>query len=113
MKVQLLLLEGVEKEMQEDLMNQLNQKEQLSQYDKVLAELEGREIEQKPIYIDVRKFFKTTDFYFRKIDVKGLFMSTKLTVSGDKIMIIIIDNDEYECLFEEVIFEEIKEFLNN
>ena len=65
MKVQLLLLEGVEKEMQEDLMNQLNQKEQLSQYDKVLAELEGREIEQKPIYIDVRKFFKTTDFYFK------------------------------------------------
>ena len=40
-------------------------------------------------------------------------MSTKLTVSGDKIMIIIIDNDEYECLFEEIIFEEIKEFLNN
>ena len=113
MKVQLLLLEGVEKEMQEDLMNQLNQKEQLSQYDKVLAELEGREIEQKPIYIDVRKFFKTTDFYFKKEDVKGLFMPTKLTVSGDKIMIIIIDNDEYECLFEEVIFEEIKEFLNN
>lgn len=113
MKVQLLLLEGVEKEMQEDLMNQLNQKEQLSQYDKVLAELEGREIEQKPIYIDVRKFFKTTDFYFKKEDVKGLFMSTKLTVSGDKIMIIIIDNDEYECLFDEVIFEELKKFLNN
>ena len=113
MKVQLLLLEGVEKEMQEDLMNQLNQKEQLSQYDKVLAELEGREIEQKPIYIDVRKFFKTTDFYFKKEDVKGLFMSSKLTKNNQKIMVIIIDGQEYDCLFDEIIFEELKEFLNN
>ena len=49
MKVQLLLLEGVEKEMQEDLMNQLNQKEQLSQlqdmYHKRLTE-KGYDLER-------------------------------------------------------------------
>ena len=113
MKVQLLLLEGVEKEMQEDLMNQLNQKEQLSQYDKVLAELEGREVEQEFISVDLSKFFKITDFYFRRIDVKGLFMSTKVTTNKDKIMVITIDGQEYDCLFDETIFEELKEFLNN
>ena len=113
MKVTLLVLEGVEKEMQEDLMKHLNQEEQLSQYEKVLAELEGRDIEKVPIYIDVNKFLKTTEFYFKKENVKGLFMSNKLTKFKEKIMVIIIDGQEYDCLFDEAIFEELKEFLNN
>ena len=115
MKVKLLLLEGVEKEIENEVRNQLGEKEELSGYDRVLAELDGKvdESQQQSIFVDMTKFFKTTDFYFRKTDVKGLFMSTKVTKNNQNIMIILVDSQEYECLFDSVIFEELKEFLNN
>ena len=115
MKVQLLLLEGVEKEIENEMRNQLGGKEGLSNYDRVLAELDGKvdENQQQSIFVDMTKFFKTTDFYFRKTDVICLFMSTKVTKVEDKIMVIIVDGQEYDCLFNETIFEELKQFLNN
>ena len=42
MKVKLLLLEGVEKEIENEMRNQLGGKEGLSNYDRVLAELDGK-----------------------------------------------------------------------
>jgi len=115
MKVQLLLLEGVEKEIEDEVRNQLEEHSEISDYERVLSEIEGRtsENKQSTIFVDMTKFFKTTDFYFRKNDVKGLFMSSKLTKNNQKIMIIIIENQEYDCLFDESIFEELKDFLNN
>ena len=115
MKVTLLLLEGVEKEIEDEVRNQLGEHSETSEYERVLSEIEGRtgENQQSTIFVDVTKFYKITDFYFRKTDVKGLFMSTKLTKVEDKIMVIIVDGQEYDCLFNETIFEELKEFLNN
>ncbi len=115
MKVTLLLLEGVEKEIENDIKSQLGEHSEISDYERVLSEIEGRtsENKQSTIFVDMTKFFKTTDFYFRKTDVKGLFMSTKVTKVEGKIMVIIIDGQEYDCLFDETIFEELKEFLNN
>ena len=115
MKVKLLLLEGVEKEIENEVKNQLGEYSKITDYEKVLSEIEGRpnENQQSTIFVDMTKFFKTTDFYFRKTDVKGLFMSTKVTKVEDKIMVIIVDGQEYDCLFDETIFEELKEFLNN
>ena len=115
MQVKLLLLEGVEKEIENEVRNQLEEHSEISEYERVLSEIEGRtsENQQSTIFVDMTKFFKTTDFYFKKTDVKGLFMSTKLTKVEDKIMVIIIDGQEYDCLFDEVIFEELKEFLND
>jgi len=115
MKATLLLLEGVEKEIENEVRNQLGEQDNLSGYDRVVAEINGRgeENQQQSIFVDMTKFFKTTDFYFKKTDVKGLFMSTKVTKVEDKIMVIIVDGQEYECLFDEFIFEELKEFLNN
>ena len=114
MKVKLLLLEDIDKDIENEVKNQLDREENLSAYDRVLAEMEGRDVEEtSTIYVDVTKFYKTTDFYFKKEDVKGLFMSSKLTKNNQKIMVIIIDGQEYDCLFDEIIFEELKEFLNN
>lgn len=115
MKATLLLLEGVEKEIENEVRNQLGGQENLSGYDKVLAEINGKidENQQQSIFVDMTKFFKTTDFYFRKTDVKGLFMSTKVTKNNQNIMVILVDSQEYECLFDETIFEELKQFLNN
>jgi hypothetical protein len=115
MKATLLLLEGVEKEIENEVRNQLGEHSETSEYERVLSEIEGRtgENQQSTIFVDVTKFFKTTDFYFRKTDVKGLFMSTKVTKNNQNIMIILVDSQEYECLFDEFIFEELKEFLNN
>ena len=114
MKATLLLLEGVEKEIENEARNQLGEQDNLSGYDRVLAEIDGRTNDQQStVFVDMTKFFKTTDFYFRKNDVKGLFMSSKLTKNNQKIMIIIIENQEYDCLFDESIFEELKDFLNN
>ena len=115
MKVKLLLLEGVEKDIENEVRSQLGGQENLSGYDKVLAEINGKvdENQQQSIFVDMTKFFKTTDFYFRKTDVRGLFMSSKLTIKNEKIMVILLDGQEYDCLFDEVIFEELKEFLNN
>ena len=115
MKVQLLLLEGIEKEIEDDVKEQLSQSNiPTDNYEKVLAEMEGRNTEENTtIFVDITKFYKITDFYFRKTDVKGLFMSTKVTKVEDKIMVIIVDGQEYDCLFNETIFEELKEFLNN
>lgn len=115
MKVKLLLLEGVEKEIENDVRDQLGEHSEISDYERVLSEIEGRTIEnqQSTIFVDMTKFYKTTDFYFRKTDVKGLFMSSKLTKNNQKIMVIIIDDQEYDCLFDESIFEELKDFLNN
>jgi len=115
MKATLLLLEGVEKEIENEVRNQLGGQENLSDYDRVVAEINGKvdENQQQSIFVDVTKFYKITDFYFRKTDVKGLFMSTKVTKVEDKIMVIIVDGQEYDCLFNETIFEELKEFLNN
>ena len=115
MKVKLLLLEGVEKEIEDEVRNQLGEHSETSEYERVLSEIEGRsnENQQSTIFVDMTKFFKTTDFYFRKTDVKGLFMSTKVTKVEDKIMVIIIDGQEYDCLFDEAIFEVLKQFLNN
>lgn len=115
MKVTLLLLEGVEKEIENEVRNQLGEHSETSEYERVLSEIEGRsnENQQSTIFVDMTKFFKTTDFYFRKIDVKGLFMSTKVTKVEGKIMVIIIDGQEYDCLFDKAIFEELENYLNN
>lgn len=115
MKVTLLLLEGVEKEIQDEVRNQLGEHSETSEYERVLSEIEGRtgENQQSTIFVDVTKFYKITDFYFRKTDVKGLFMSSKLTIKNEEIMVILLDGQEYDCLFDEIIFEELKEFLNN
>ena len=115
MKATLLLLEGVEKEIENEVRNQLGGQENLSGYDKVLAEINGKvdENQQQSIFVDMTKFFKTTDFYFRKTDVKGLFMSTKVTKNNQNIMVILVDSQEYECLFDVTIYEELKQFLNN
>ena len=114
MKATLLLLEGVEKEIENEVRNQLEEHSEISDYERVLSEIEGRTNDQQStVFVDMTKFFKTTDFYFRKNDVKGLFMSSKLTKNNQKIMIIIIENQEYDCLFDESIFEELKDFLNN
>ena len=109
MKATLLLLEGVEKEIENEVRNQLGGQENLSDYDRVVAEINGKvdENQQQSIFVDMTKFFKTTDFYFKKTDVKGLFMSTKVTKVEDKIMVIIVDGQEYDCLFNETIFEEL------
>jgi hypothetical protein len=114
MRVQLLLLEGFEKEIEDEVRNQLEEHSEISDYERVLSEIEGRTNDQQStVFVDMTKFFKTTDFYFRKNDVKGLFMSSKLTKNNQKIMIIIIENQEYDCLFDETIFKELKDFLNN
>lgn len=115
MKVTLLLLEGVEKEIENEIRNQLGETDNLSNYDRVLAEIDGKgeENQQQTIFVDMTKFFKTTDFYFKKTSVRGLFMSSNLTKNNQKIMIILVENQEYNCLFDETIFEELKQFLNN
>ena len=115
MKVKLLLLEGVEKEIEDEVKSQLEEHSETSEYERVLSEIEGRanEKQSSTIFVDVTKFYKTTNFYFRKTDVRGLFMSSKLTIKNEKIMVILLDGQEYDCLFDEVIFEELKEFLNN
>ena len=115
MKVKLLLLEGVEKEIEDEVKSQLEEHSETSEYERVLSEIEGRanEKQSSTIFVDVTKFYKTTNFYFRKTDVRGLFMSSKLTKNNQKIMIIIIENQEYDYLFDESIFEELKDFLNN
>ena len=115
MKVKLLLLEGVEKEIENEVRSQLEEHSETSEYERVLSEIEGRanEKQSSTIFVDVTKFYKTTNFYFRKTDVRGLFMSSKLTIKNEKIMVILLDGQEYDCLFDEIIFEELKEFLNN
>ena len=115
MKVKLLLLEGVEKEIDDEVKSQLEEHSETSEYERVLSEIEGRanEKQSSTIFVDVTKFYKTTNFYFRKTDVRGLFMSSKLTIKNEKIMVILLDGQEYDCLFDEIIFEELKEFLNN
>lgn len=115
MKATLLLLEGVEKEIEDEVKSQLEEHSETSEYERVLSEIEGRanEKQSSTIFVDVTKFYKTTNFYFRKTDVRGLFMSSKLTIKNEKIMVILLDGQEYDCLFDEIIFEELKEFLNN
>lgn len=111
MKVQLLVLENIEQEIQNEVKNQIGENN-LSGYDKVLRELEGENVdENQPIFIDVTKYLKTTDFYFKIQDVKGLFMSTSITKFNNKVMIIVIEGNEYECIFDEKIFEELKNYL--
>jgi len=113
MKVQLLVLENIEQEIQNEVKNQIGENN-LSGYDKVLRELEGENVdENQPIFIDVTKYLKTTDFYFKIQDVKGLFMSTSITKFNNKVMIIVIEGNEYECIFDEKIFEELKNYLEN
>lgn len=113
MQVKLLLLEGVEKEIENEVRNQLEEHSEISEYERVLSEIEGRtsENQQSTIFIDVTKYLKTTDFYFKIQDVKGLFMSTSITKFNNKVMIIVIEGNEYECIFDEKIFEELKNYL--
>jgi len=114
MKVTLLLLEDLEKDIQEEVRKQSEKMNNTSDYDRVLAELEGKQSEQESIiYVDITKYYKLTDFFFKKESVVGLFMSTKTTKLDNKIMVIIIDGQEYDCLFDVTIYEELKQFLNN
>jgi len=80
MKATLLLLEGVEKEIENEVRNQLGGQENLSDYDRVVAEINGKvdENQQQSIFVDMTKFFKTTDFYFKKTDVKVCLCLLKL-----------------------------------
>ena len=102
-------------ENEDEVKSQLEEHSETSEYERVLSEIEGRanEKQSSTIFVDVTKFYKTTNFYFRKTDVRGLFMSSKLTIKNEKIMVILLDGKEYDCLFDEIIFEELKEFLNN
>lgn len=113
MKVQLLVLENIEQEIQNEVKNQIGENN-LSGYDKVLRELEGEKVdENQPIFIDVTKYLKTTDFYFKIQDVKGLFMSTSITKFNDKVMVLLLNDREYDCIFDKDIFEKIKNYLEN
>jgi len=113
MKVQLLVLENIEQEIQNEVKNQICENN-LSGYDKVLRELEGENVdENQPIFIDVTKYLKTTDFYFKIQDVKGLFMSTSITKFNDKVMVLLLNDREYDCIFDKDIFEKIKNYLEN
>jgi len=58
MKATLLLLEGVEKEIENEVRNQLGEHSETSEYERVLSEIEGRpgENQQSTIFVDVTKF---------------------------------------------------------
>jgi len=115
MKVKLLLLEGVEKEIEDEVKSQLEEHSETSEYERVLSEIEGRanEKQSSTIFIDVTKYLKTTDFYFKIQDVKGLFMSTSITKFNDKVMVLLLNDREYDCIFDKDIFEKIKNYLEN
>lgn len=114
MKVKLLLLEDVEREIDEEIRNQLSQNKLSSKerdYQNLLSEISGEKTENEVMYVDISKYYKITDFYFKKENVNSLFMSSKL-VNGEKVMVITLQN-EYDCIYDEVVFEEIKQYLNN
>lgn len=114
MKVTLLILEGFESEMANEVKNLLRDSGEKSNYEKVLAEINNQEdSEPSTIFVDMTKFMKTTDFYFKKDAVNGLFISTKMTKYNQEIMVININGHEYDCLYEESVFQELKQFLNN
>lgn len=110
MKVTILILENVEKEIGQDINNFLSEDDA---EERKLNRLLGKEEEPRdPIIIDITKYYKKSDFYFKKCDVKGIYMSSNTTVKGERIMVILLDGKEFDCIFDEEIFEELKEQLN-
>lgn len=114
MKVKLLLIEDLEKNLKEELEKEISSLKEESDYQRVLNEINGIETDKNEnIFIDLSKYYKETDFYFKKSDVSGIFLSHRKTVKNQKIMIIIINNEEYDCLYNENVFTELINFLNN
>lgn len=110
MKVTLLLLENVEKEIGKDINNIFSMEDE---EERKLNRLLGKEEEpREPIIIDITKYYKKSSFYFKKTDVKGIYMSSNITIDNENIMVILLDGKEYDCIFDEEIFEELKEQLN-
>lgn len=111
MKVTLLLLENIEQQIQKDIRNFFPKEDEEERKLRRLIGNDDDDIESEPIVVDITKYYKKRDFYFRKTDVTGLFMSSSITKDMEKIMVIVILGKEYDCVYDEEIFDELKQEL--
>ena len=110
MKLQLLVLENIEQEIQNEVKNQIGENN-LSGYDKVLKRIRRRKCWWKPAYFyRCNKISKNNWFYFKIQDVKGLFMSTSITKFNDKVMVLLLNDREYDCIFDKIFLKNKKLF---
>jgi hypothetical protein len=116
MKVKLLLLENLETEIKNEIQLFLDDQEEESEERRIRRIIGGDdedEVEKpKQLFVNMSKYYKETDFYFKKEDVTGLFLSSMVR-NDSNIMVIMLQGKEYDCLYDQEIFDELINYLNS
>jgi len=111
MKVKLLLIENLEEDIKKDINSYLPTQEELERrkLDRLLGKSDYEEGWEQ-ISINIHKYHKEVDFYFKLENISGVFLST-IEWKNNKIMIILLDGLEYNCIYDEEAYKTIINFL--
>lgn len=115
MKVKLLLLEDIEADIKneiESLMQDSEEDDEERRIRRIIGKDDEDDNKPKHLFVNMSKYYKETDFYFKKDSVTGLFLSS-LTRNDGKIMVIMLYGKEYDCVYDQDIFDELTNYLNN
>lgn len=113
MEVTALVLENIEEVIQNEISNSMPSEEELEnrKIQKLIGNFEDEE-DSKDILINVTKYYKEIQFFFRLNAVDAVFLST-LEWKEKPIMVILLAGKEYNCVYENTKYETIKNYLNN
>ena len=114
MQVKLLLLENVEADLQNEIQSMLKMNEEDEEERRLRRIIGGDDEDEEPkhLFVNMTKYYKEVDFYFKKTDVSGLFIST-LKRESSPIMVIVLMGKEYDCVFNQEIYDELLNYLNS
>jgi len=116
MKVRLLLLEDIESDIKNEIQSFLDNEKEDEEERRIRRIIGGDDEDdvEKPkhLFVNMSKYYKETEFYFKKEDVTGLFLSSMVR-NDSKIMVIMVCGKEYDCLYDQEIFDELINYLNN
>lgn len=114
MKVKLLLLENIDAEIKSEIQSFMQESEEDEEERRIRRIIGGEDEEdEKPkhLFVNMSKYYKETDFYFKKDAITGLFLSS-MTRNDSKIMVIMVHGKEYDCVYDQDIFDELINYLN-
>ena len=114
MKVILLTLDNIEEDIKQEIKGMLPSKEEDEERElrRIISGDDERNDLPTTLFIDTTKLYKETEYFFRIESVKGLYLSP-LQYRENPMMIILLNDREYNCKFDSDIYNKLKEHLNN
>lgn len=118
MKVTLLTFGDIQDDIKDEIQKMIPTEEE--RYEKEIQRIIGNNTSEeeeeedgiRTVYIDPTKYYKEVEFFFRIENVKGMYLSP-LKWQENPIMVILLNDKEYNCKFDKDNYIKLSEHLNN